>query len=174
MLTRAFKTFSLRRLLFNAGAIPRLGRVDDGSAHLDFEPEEQKRRESLSLAVGTFEHDGTRISLVDTPGYPDFAADMIEGFAAADGALIVMDASAGVAFTAQRVLRAASVSRPLAKFRCPLRTFVAAPRIEIRHRVGDRSLREPARTLAAPIGRPLETRAANRSSTAYFPSTARR
>ena len=53
-----------------AGAIPRLGRVDDGTAHLDFEPEEQKRRESLSLAVGTFESDGTRISLVDTPGYP--------------------------------------------------------------------------------------------------------
>ena len=90
------KTTLAEQLLFNAGAIPRLGRVDDGSAHLDFEPEEQKRRESLSLAVGTFEHDGTRISLVDTPGYPDFVADMIEGFAAADGALFVMDASAGV------------------------------------------------------------------------------
>ena len=90
------KTTLAEQLLFNAGAIPRLGRVDDGSAHLDFEPEEQKRRESLSLAVGTFEHDGTRISLVDTPGYPDFVADMVEGFAAADGALFVMDASAGV------------------------------------------------------------------------------
>ena len=76
-----------------AGAIPRLGSVDDGTAHLDFEPEEQKRRESLSLAVATFEHDGTRISLVDTPGYPDFIAEVIEGFAAADGALFVMDAS---------------------------------------------------------------------------------
>src|SRR5688572_32362150 len=61
------KTTLAEQLLFNAGAVPRLGRVDDGSAHLDFEPEEQKRRESLSLAVGTFEHDGTRISLVDTP-----------------------------------------------------------------------------------------------------------
>jgi elongation factor G len=70
--------------------------VDDGTAHLDFEPEEQKRKESLSLAVGTFEYDGTRISLVDTPGYPDFIADVIEGFAAADGALFVMDASGGV------------------------------------------------------------------------------
>jgi elongation factor G len=86
------KTTLAEQLLFKAGAIPRLGRVDDGTAHLDFEPEEQKRRESLSLAVGTFEHDGTRISLVDTPGYPDFVADMIEGFAAADGALFVVDA----------------------------------------------------------------------------------
>src|SRR3954462_11477057 len=89
------KTTLAEQLLFRAGAIPRLGRVDDGAAHLDFEPEEQKRRESLSLAVGTFESDGTRISLVDTPGYPDFIADVIEGFAAADGAIFVMDASAG-------------------------------------------------------------------------------
>src|SRR3954451_2593902 len=90
------KTTLAEQLLFRAGAIPRLGKVDDGSAHLDFEPEEQKRHESLSLAVGTFEHDGTRISLVDTPGYPDFVADMIEGFAAVDGALFVVDASAGI------------------------------------------------------------------------------
>ena len=92
----AGKTTLAEQLLFKAGAIPRLGKVDDGTAHLDFEPEEQKRRESLSLAVGTFEYDGTRISLVDTPGYPDFIADVIEGFAAADGAMFVMDASAGV------------------------------------------------------------------------------
>lgn len=92
----AGKTTLAEQLLFKAGAIPRMGRVDDGTAHLDFEPEEQKRRESLSLAVGTFEYDGTRISLLDTPGYPDFVADVIEGFAAADGALLVMDASGGV------------------------------------------------------------------------------
>ncbi|HEU5225841.1 MAG TPA: elongation factor G [Actinomycetota bacterium] len=92
----AGKTTLGEQLLFKAGAIPRLGRVDDGTAHLDFDPEEQKRRESLSLAVGTFEADGTRISLLDTPGYPDFIADVIEGFAAADGAIFVMDASAGV------------------------------------------------------------------------------
>ncbi|HEX7950116.1 MAG TPA: elongation factor G [Candidatus Limnocylindrales bacterium] len=90
------KTTLAEQLLFRAGAIPRLGRVDDGTAHLDFEPEEQRRRQSLSLAVGTFEQDGTRISLVDTPGYPDFFADVIEGFAAVDGAVFVMDASGGV------------------------------------------------------------------------------
>jgi elongation factor G len=89
----AGKTTLAEQMLHRAGAIPRLGRVDDGTAHLDFEPEEQKRHESLSLAVGTFEADGTRISLVDTPGYPDFFADVIEGFAAADGAIFVMDAS---------------------------------------------------------------------------------
>ncbi|HET9521348.1 MAG TPA: elongation factor G [Candidatus Limnocylindrales bacterium] len=90
------KTTLAEHLLFQAGAIQRLGRVDDGTAHLDYEPEEQKRTMSLSLAVATFEHEGTRITLVDSPGYPDFVSEVVEGFAAADGALFVMDASAGV------------------------------------------------------------------------------
>ena len=74
------KTTLAEHLLFQAGAIQRLGKVDDGTAHLDYEPEEQKRRESLSLAVATFEHDATRITLVDTPGYPDFVSEVVEGF----------------------------------------------------------------------------------------------
>src|SRR5688572_4639748 len=90
------KTTLAEHLLFQAGAINRLGKVDDGTAHLDFEPEEQKRKESLSLAVATFEHDAYRITLIDTPGYPDFVAEMIQGFHAADAALFVMDASGGV------------------------------------------------------------------------------
>ena len=90
------KTTLAEQLLFRAGAIPRLGKVDDATAHLDYEPEEQKRKESLSLAVATFEHDGTRITLVDSPGYPDFVSEVISGFAAADGALFVMDAAGGV------------------------------------------------------------------------------
>ena len=90
------KTTLAEHLLAQAGAIQRLGRVDDGTAHLDYEPEEQKRRESLSLAVATFEHDETRITLVDTPGYPDFISEVVSGFAAADGALFVVDASGGV------------------------------------------------------------------------------
>src|SRR3954453_10617060 len=90
------KTTLAEQLLFRAGAIPRLGRVDDGTAHLDYEPEEQKQHRSLSLAVGTFEHGEHEITLVDTPGYPDFLAEMVEGFHAADAALFVVDASGGV------------------------------------------------------------------------------
>ena len=71
----AGKTTLAESLLFRAGAIPRLGRVDDGTAALDYEPEEQKRRESLSLAVATFDDDGTIVTMVDTPGYPDFVAE---------------------------------------------------------------------------------------------------
>jgi elongation factor G len=90
------KTTLGEQLLHRAGAVPRLGRVDDGTSHLDFEPEEQKRRESLSLAVATFENEGTRITLVDTPGYLDFAAEVVSGFHAADGAIYVIDARGGV------------------------------------------------------------------------------
>ncbi|MEW6225466.1 MAG: elongation factor G [Chloroflexota bacterium] len=92
----AGKTTLAEQVLFRAGAIPRLGRVDDGTAHLDHEPEEQKRHQSLSLAVGTFEHGEHEITLVDTPGYPDFVAEMIQGFHAADAALFVVDASGGI------------------------------------------------------------------------------
>jgi elongation factor G len=90
------KTTLAEHLMFRAGAIPRMGRVDDGTAHLDFEPEEQKRRQSLGLAVGTFEHANHRITLVDTPGYADFIAEMIQGAEAADASLLVVDASGGI------------------------------------------------------------------------------
>ena len=90
------KTTLGEQLLHRAGAVPRLGRVDDGTSHLDFEPEEQKRRESLSLAVATFESDGTRITIVDTPGYLDFAAEVVSGFHATDGAIYVIDGRGGV------------------------------------------------------------------------------
>jgi elongation factor G len=94
--TGAGKTTLAEQLLFRAGAVQRLGKVDDGTSHLDFEPEEQKRRESLSLAVATFEADGTRVTLLDTPGYLDFSAEVVSGFHAADGAIFVMDAVGGV------------------------------------------------------------------------------
>jgi elongation factor G len=98
------KTTLAEHLLYSAGAITRLGKVDDGTATLDFEPEEQKRKESLSLAVATFDHAEHRVTLIDTPGYADFAGEMIEGFAAADGALITMDASGGVEAGTERAV----------------------------------------------------------------------
>src|SRR5688572_23140763 len=92
----AGKTTLGEQLLHKSGAVGRGGSVNDGTSHPDFEPEEQKRRESLSLAVATFETDGTRVTLVDTPGYLDFVAEVISGFEAADGAILVMDATGGV------------------------------------------------------------------------------
>ncbi|HEY8168396.1 MAG TPA: elongation factor G [Candidatus Limnocylindrales bacterium] len=92
----AGKTTLGEHLLHASGAVNRLGKVDDGTAVLDFEPEEQKRKLSLSLAVASFDHDGHRITLIDTPGYADFVGEVVEGFEAADAAIICMDASGGV------------------------------------------------------------------------------
>ena len=103
----AGKTTLAEQLLFRTGAIPRAGRVDDGTASLDHEPEEQKRRESLSAAVATFDDDGTIVTMVDTPGYPDFVAEVISGFAACDGALLVVDASAAVGAGLETAVRLA-------------------------------------------------------------------
>ena len=79
----AGKTTLAEHLLHAAGALTRLGRVEDGTASLDFEPEEQKRKLSLSLAVGMLEHDDHRVTLLDTPGYADFVGEVVEGFLAA-------------------------------------------------------------------------------------------
>ena len=67
------KTTLAEHMLHTSGAINRMGRVDDGTASLDFEPEEHKRHISLSLAVATIDHNGHEITLLDTPGYADFS-----------------------------------------------------------------------------------------------------
>lgn len=96
-----------------SGAIARAGRVDDGTASLDWEPEEQKRKLSLSLAVATFTHDEHRITLIDTPGYADFVGEAIEAFTAVDSAIITMDAASGVgAGTENAIALGRSMGRP--------------------------------------------------------------
>ncbi len=90
------KTTLAEHLLHSAGAIGRLGRVDDGTASLDFEPEEQKRHLSLALAVASLDHGDHRVTIVDTPGYADFVGEVIQRYAAADAALIALDASGAV------------------------------------------------------------------------------
>jgi elongation factor G len=90
------KTTLAEHLLHATGTVNRLGKVDDGTATLDFEPEEHKRKQSLSLGVATIQHDGYEITLIDTPGYADFAGEVVQGFEAADAAILTMDASGGV------------------------------------------------------------------------------
>ncbi|HYI23224.1 MAG TPA: elongation factor G [Candidatus Limnocylindrales bacterium] len=98
------KTTLAEHLLHATGAVSRLGKVDDGTTVLDFEPEEQKRKQSLSLGVATMTHDGYEINLIDTPGYADFAGEVVEGFEAADAALMTMDASGGVEAGTERAI----------------------------------------------------------------------
>jgi elongation factor G len=110
------KTTLAEHLLHTAGAINRLGRVDDGTASLDFEPEEQKRKLSLSIAVHGLDHAGAHVTLIDTPGYADFAGEVISGFAAADAALITIDASGGVEAGTERAVALGRGTRTAALF----------------------------------------------------------
>jgi elongation factor G len=111
----AGKTSLAEAMLFDAGAIARQGSVDAGTATLDHDPDEQKRRQSVNLAIGTLEADGARITLVDTPGYADFQADVVEALAAVDAAIVVVDASAGVEVGTEEVWRLAE-ERKLPRF----------------------------------------------------------
>ncbi|MCV0403527.1 MAG: elongation factor G [Chloroflexi bacterium] len=103
----AGKTSLAEAMLYDAGAIGRLGSVEAGTTALDWDPDEQKRGQSVNLAVGSLEHDGVRITIVDTPGYADFQADVVEALAAVDAVVVVLDASAGVEVGTEEVWRLA-------------------------------------------------------------------
>jgi len=98
------KTTLGEHLLHITGAVTRLGKVDDETSVFDFEPEEHKRKQSLSLGVATLDHDGYEITVVDTPGYADFAGEVVEGFEAVDAAIVTMDASGGVEAGTERAV----------------------------------------------------------------------
>ena len=92
----AGKTSLSEAMLFTSGAIPRLGRVDDGSSTSDFDPDEIKRKISISLSVLPCEWSGNKVNVLDAPGYADFVAGAVAGVAVADAAVIVICAASGV------------------------------------------------------------------------------
>jgi elongation factor G len=92
----AGKTSLAEALLFSAGAINRLGKVEDGTTVCDFDPEEQRRGISVSLSLAPFELDGHKVNLLDAPGYADFVGDVSAALQAADLALFVVSAVEGV------------------------------------------------------------------------------
>ncbi|SDD40301.1 elongation factor G [Sporomusa acidovorans] len=104
----AGKTSLTEAMLFNSGAVNRLGRVDDGSATTDFEPEEVKRKVTISTALAPCEWRDYKINFVDTPGYADFVAEVKGALRAVDSALIVLCAAAGVEVETEKVWKYAS------------------------------------------------------------------
>ncbi|MFB5067667.1 MAG: elongation factor G [Candidatus Wallacebacter cryptica] len=92
----AGKTSLAEAMLFVSKGINRLGRVDDGTSTLDYDPEEVKRQISINLSMAPIEWKDHKINILDTPGYFDFVGDVTAALRVADTALIVVCASAGV------------------------------------------------------------------------------
>jgi elongation factor G len=97
------KTSLASALLFDAGAVNRLGRVDDGTTVTDFDPDEIERKISLLAAPAFAEWKKSKVNLIDAPGYANFLSEARSALRVVDAALIVVDAVAGVEVQTEKV-----------------------------------------------------------------------
>jgi elongation factor G len=97
------KTTLVSQLLFNAGAVNRLGRVEDGTTTTDFDPDEIERKHSISTAVAYAEWKDTKINLLDTPGFGIFIMEAKSALRVADSAVVVVSGVTGVEVTTEKV-----------------------------------------------------------------------
>ena len=114
----AGKTTLTERLLYSAGVIRELGRVDDGTTQTDTLALEQERGITIRSAVVSFELDGVTVNLIDTPGHPDFIAEVERVLGVLDGAVLVISAVEGVQAQTPLLMRA------LQRLRVPTLLFV--------------------------------------------------
>ncbi|WP_034384752.1 translation factor GTPase family protein [Deinococcus sp. YIM 77859] len=99
----AGKTTLSEALLVHSGALPRMGRVTDGTTQSDHTEAEKRHGFSITTGVLRLQHDGTDITLLDTPGYADFVREIRGGIRAADSVLILVSAVSGVEVGTERV-----------------------------------------------------------------------
>jgi elongation factor G len=99
----AGKTSLVSAMLFTSGATQRLGRVDDGSATTDYDDEEVSRQMSISTGCAVVEWGGTKINILDTPGFNMFVHEAKMVLPVVDAAIVVVDGVAGVEVVTQRV-----------------------------------------------------------------------
>jgi len=103
----AGKTTLADLMLYKAGAVTRLGSVDQGTSVSDFRAEEQERKGSIYAAALNCAWNGHHFFFMDTPGYPDFCGDAIGALSVADFVLIVVDANLGIGPGTLRAWKAA-------------------------------------------------------------------
>ncbi len=99
----AGKTSVSEAVLFTAGAITRLGKVNDGTTTSDYDPGEVKRKISLNLTILPCQWAETKINLIDTPGYSDFVGEVKAAIRVSEGAVIVVCAASGVEVGSEQV-----------------------------------------------------------------------
>src|SRR5687767_1202758 len=103
----AGKTQLVSALLFDAGAVNRLGRVDEGTTVTDYDEEEIARRHTLSASLAYAEWNKTKINFIDTPGMANFLSDARAALRVVDAALVVVDAVHGVEVSTEKIWTAA-------------------------------------------------------------------
>jgi len=108
------KTSLAEAMLFLSGASDRLGKVDDGNTICDFDPEEVKRKTTVTTAVAPLEWKNYKINLIDAPGLFDFEGGACEAIRAADTVLITVSGKSGVCVGTEKADKAAS-ARGLSK-----------------------------------------------------------
>lgn len=111
----AGKTSLTESMLFRTGAISRLGKVDEGNSVSDFDPEEIRRRGSISLAIVPCEWNNHKLNVLDTPGYPDFVGEVVQALRVADSAVFVVDGVSGPEVGTELAWKAAE-ERGIARF----------------------------------------------------------
>jgi elongation factor G len=99
----AGKTTLVSAMLYTAGATPRFGRVDDGTATTDYDEEEIARKMSIAAAAASVEWGKTKINVIDTPGFNMFVHEARMVLPVVEAAIVVVDGVAGVEVVTQRV-----------------------------------------------------------------------
>ena len=102
------KTILAESMLYTAGLITRIGAVEDGNTVSDFEEEEIKRSNSVQASLMAFDWRGTKINLIDTPGFADFRGEVVSALTAADSVVLVVAAPSGVEVGTQQMWQMAS------------------------------------------------------------------
>ena len=123
------KTQLVSAMLFAAGAVNRLGRVDDGTTVTDFDEEEIARKHTLSSSLAHAEWQKTKINIIDTPGFANFLTDARAALRVVEAALVVVDAVAGVEVQTEKLWAEAAALEPAAhRRRQPPRSRARQPR----------------------------------------------
>ncbi len=104
----AGKTQLAAALLYDAGATPRLGKVDDGTTVTDYDEEAIARKHTLSSSLAWFEFNKHKINLIDTPGMGNFLSDARAALRVVEAALVVVDGSAGVQVSTEQIWETAN------------------------------------------------------------------
>src|SRR3989338_2664300 len=101
------KTSLAEALAFNGGAIPKMGRIEDGTTISDYNEDEKDKKHSASTALLSFIYKSKKLNILDVPGYTDFVGEMIGALRAADACIVVVNAAAGIEIGTERAFRMA-------------------------------------------------------------------